>query len=83
MSSRMYWRPAQVDPPRNDLPYALKHAIARRFWGHDGSLYGEEIMFDKAMLGYLEGLADAKVDGASDLVAAIKTHGVVSVWIGE
>lgn len=36
----------------------------------------------KEFVWYLEGLADCGVEGADDLIAAIRTHGSVIVWIG-
>jgi hypothetical protein len=78
----MYWRPAPKDvPPVEELPYQLKKAVAQRLWGHDGSLYGDAVMIGKSMVDYLEGLADAGIDGAADLIAAINEHGAVVIWI--
>lgn len=83
MSSSMYWRPApKEEPPANDLPYALKRAVAQRFWHHDGSLYGDDYELGKEDVSYLEGLADAGIDGAAELIEAIRQHGRVLVWIG-
>lgn len=83
MSSSLYWRAApKALPPKHDLPSELKYAIARRFWGHDGSLYGDEIEMDKSSIGYLEGLVDGGVDGAQELIDAIRKETVVQLWIG-
>lgn len=84
MSSTLYWRPAPKDvPPAESLPFELKKAIARRFWDHDGSLHGEEIEVDTEGVPYLEGLSDAGVDGADELLQAIREHGRVLLWIGS
>lgn len=84
MSSSLYWRPAPKDePPANHLPSGLKYAIARRLWDHDGSLWGDEIEVGKEMIPYLEGLQDGNVEGASELIEAIREHGSVLIWIGE
>ena len=83
MSSTLYWRPAPKDvPPAEGLPYELKKAIARRFWDHDGSLHGDEIEVGAAEVPYLEGLSDGGVDGAEELLQAIREHGRVLLWIG-
>lgn len=82
MSSTLYWRPAPKDVPApRDLPTGLKWALARRLWGHDGSLNGDEIELDEAIVPYLEGLADGGVEGAADLIAALRAHGTVLLWI--
>jgi len=86
MSTSLYWTPAPRDvPPAEGLPYELKKAIAQRLWGHDGSVYGEKVELSRAtaIIPYLEGLADAGVDGAAELIRAINTHDSVLVWIGE
>lgn len=84
MSSSMYWRPApKEEPPAHDLPYELKHTVAQRFWNHDGTLHGDDHQLGKDDLPYLEGLADAGIDGARELIEAIKQHDSVLVWIGD
>lgn len=88
MSSSLYWRPApKEEPPAHDLPFGLKKAISQRFWGHDGSLYGDKVEMGASVIPYLEGLADGGTeeiaDGARELIAAIRKHGTVEVWIGE
>lgn len=82
MSTSLYWRPAPKNlPPENYLPPALKHAIAKRIWEHDGSVHGDEIEVNKAFLPYLEGLADGHVEGAGELISAIREHETVLLWI--
>lgn len=79
----MYWRPApKEEPPAHDLPYELKRAVAQRFWGHDGTLHADDHLLSKEDVPYLEGLADAGVDGATELIEAIRQHGRLLVWIG-
>lgn len=82
MSTDLYWRPAPKDVPSGeDLPYALKKALARRLWGHDGSLRGGHIEVGKEIVPYLEGLADGGVEGAAQLINLIRAHDVVELWI--
>ncbi|WP_242890225.1 hypothetical protein [Actinomadura litoris] len=83
MSSSLYWRPApREEPPAHELSYELKKAIAQRAWGHDGSLHGDEITIGPDWVPYLEGLSDAGIDGADELIKAIKDHERVLIWIG-
>lgn len=42
MSTNLYWAPAPPPPETGTFPVALKRAIARRIWGHDGSLLGDQ-----------------------------------------
>ncbi len=83
MSLSLHWRPAQPAQSWPRLPYALKSVIARRLWGHDGSVPGEETLVGLSEIDYLDGLADAGVDGALELRNAIKNYGAVFVWIGD
>lgn len=85
MTTTMYWRPAPKDvPPAHDLPDTLKRILAQRHWGHDGSLYGGEVQLGtQADRAYLEGLQDAGVTGAGELLTAVMKHGTVELWIGE
>ncbi len=88
MSTNLYMRPVpREQPPAEELPFGLKKAISQRLWGHDGSLYGDEVEVGPSMVPYLEGLADGGSGeisaGATELLAAIRTHGAVTLWIGE
>lgn len=87
MSSNLYMRPVPKNPPRDDLPFGLKKAIAQRFWGHDGSLFGDAIQVDRSWVMYFEGLRDSGngevAEGAAEVLAAIRDHGVVELWIAE
>lgn len=85
VSTTMYWRPApKTPPPGTDLPDTLKRIIADRFWDHDGTLYAEAAQLGtQSDLAYLEGLRDAGVAGADELLEAIRKHGAIEIWIGE
>lgn len=75
----LYWRPL-VPQEKKSLPYELKYAISRRWFGHDGSLKGSAIT-DEDSIHYLNGLADANVKGAKELIEAINQYGEVEVII--
>ena len=83
MSTTLYWRPVPKEhPPLEDLSSVLKYMLARRYWGHDGSLYGEEVEIGKEEIPYLQGLNDCGVEDADRLIAAIHDHGRVLIRIG-
>lgn len=85
MSTSLYWRPVPVDPSGTSLPYGLKKAVARRFWDHDGSLYGDPAELTADDLPYLEGVRDGGGEevaaGAQQLIDAIEKHGRVEIFI--
>jgi hypothetical protein len=72
------WR--LVDTVAHCLPKALKSVISRKLWDTDGSIGGGEVVLTLNDMPYLEGLRDAQVDGAQQLIDAIEKHGVVVVW---
>ena len=65
------------------LGKGLKYKIARRFWDHDGSLSGESVVIDSGHLPYFEGLRDAGVEGADEIIKAIQMYEKVDIWISE
>ncbi len=80
----MHWKPAHPEGSTwPKLPYALKAAIARRLWDHDGSMPGDQVELGLADVPYLEGLNDGGVEGAHILIDAINQHRAVVVWIGD
>jgi len=78
MSSNLYWRPVDVNAER--LPKSLKFAISRRLWDTDGSCGSGEAVMSVNDIPYLEGLRDAGVDGAKELIGHIEKHGAVILW---
>ena len=87
MSTNLYWRPVPREIPPARTVNALKRAIARRVWDHDGSLHGDTIIVGTELLPYLEGLRDAGTEetreDASELIEAIQEHGSVEIWIAS
>lgn len=84
MSTDLYWKPAPVVPEGARLPIALKYPLARLLWDHDGSLHGEPCIIgvrNTHVVGFLDGLAAAGVEGAAELAEAITKYGNVEVWI--
>lgn len=79
MSSNLMWRPAR--PPKSgSLPKDLKFKISKRLWGTDGSCGDGEATVTESDIPYLEGLADAGISGAAELIELIRKHGEVVLW---
>lgn len=81
MSASMYWRPVRPKPEGTYVDDRLRHVLARRLWNQDGSLSASPDVLDENMIPYLEGVRDAGVPAAQELIDAIKKHEVVEVWI--
>lgn len=81
VSTGLKWRPAVPLPDAEQLAYELKRALGRRLWGHDGSLHGDDQEVGSEFVPYLEGLVDAGLTSAQDLIDAIERHGRVIIWI--
>jgi hypothetical protein len=79
VSTNIYWRP--INPDKQCLPKDLKYKIARKYWGHDGSLGGEPVIIDKTDYAYFEGLKDAGVEGAEEIINAIDKYGEIEIML--
>lgn len=71
MSSSLVWEPA--NRKTHDLPYALKNALQKRYD------YPINTIMDSSNIEYLQGLADAGVEGSDKLIEAIEKHDRISV----
>ena len=78
MSSTLMWKPNEREG--SALSYDLKIILSRKVWGTDGSTGGDYVVIGSEYIGYLDGLDDAGVKGASELLKAIKEHGEVVIW---
>lgn len=78
MSSSLMWRP--VDKTAHNLPDQLKRTLSRKLWDTDGSCGHGEATMTHADIPYLEGLRDAGVKGADDLIKIIEEHEAVILW---
>jgi len=76
MSSTLKWRPANA--PSKSLPSDLKHPLSCRLW--EGSTGSGEKEMDLQDIEYLEGLRDAGVKGAKELIEHIVLHGTIVLW---
>ena len=83
MSMDLYWRPV-IPIEGQHLSRALKYAISRELWDHDGTLGGAATL-STAHVGFLRGMAAAGNEEVSKdcrtLVEAIEKHGAIVVWI--
>ncbi len=83
MSATMRYRRKLKAPNGVCIDRPLHSLLALRFFGHDGSLSSAPRCFDRnteALMAYLEGLRDANVKGAQELLTEIIDH-PVEIWI--
>lgn len=73
MSMGLYWKPEKNNDKR--LPDDLKRALQKRY---DTPLLDH--CLDDSDLSYLEGLRDAGVKGAQELINAIEKHGRIEIY---
>ena len=79
MSSTLMWRPV-VPVEGYRLPFELKKTLSRKLWDTDGSIGGGEAGMTEADIPYLEGLRDAGVKGADELIEILRKHGAIVLW---
>lgn len=77
MSSTLMWKP--VKNAQGSLSYELKRTISRKLWDTDGSCGGSAVI-NKDFIPYLEGIRDAGIKGADELIKILETHGKVEIW---
>lgn len=77
----MHWRPRPQKPEGEWVEDRLRHILARKLWDHDGSIADGPTALGRDMLPYLQGLADADVEGAAELIAAIQKYVEIEVEI--
>jgi len=89
MSSTLYFRAVPKDLPPASSASSLKHLLGPKLWGGNwSSAYGLENTATATadLIPYLEGIRDAgneeMREDADDLIAALKEHGEVDLWIG-
>lgn len=88
MSFNLWARPVPADQPESVGLYALKHTVAKRFWGQDGSLRSDTVRLTVDMLDYLRGVRDGSVaetkEAAQALIDLLEANPQgVDLWIGE
>lgn len=79
MSSTLHWRPTPPTLPPTGASSDLKHPLTKRY----RLQYDEPYQLNSDDLPYLEGLRDAGMGDAATLIADIRDHGSVEVWVGE
>ena len=72
MSSNLYWEPTNRGKNKC-LGTALKWVLQKRFG------YPVRVTLDEENILYLQGLADADIEGAQSLVDAIEKHGCIEL----
>lgn len=88
MSFSLFARPAPTDAPEPVYLGQLKHKMARRYWGHDGSLRTGCVRISRDDLSYLEGVRDGATgdtkEDADKLISMIRENPQgVDIWIGD
>lgn len=84
MSMDLYWQPIQ--PTKGELlSRAMKYALARHLWDHDGTLGGGPTVLNGGDVMFLKGMRAAggkEVKQDCDrLLQAIEKYGSIEVWI--
>jgi hypothetical protein len=83
VSSSLYYRPPQPKPEGYHLGYALKWALAGKYYDHDGSLTTDWFTLSQRDISFLEGVAAAGSDEtkkeAMRTINLIKKHGSIEV----
>lgn len=73
MSEDLYFEPSKRKRRRSCGDFQLRNIINDKF-GYQGSL-------DMRHSEYIEGLVDAKIEGAQELLSAIREHGSIDFTI--
>lgn len=73
MSTTLYWKPVTLEA--GYLPDELKYILQKRYEG-----YIEGVTIGPKSLNYLEGLKDAGVKGAEELMELIEQHEKIRIW---
>jgi hypothetical protein len=87
MSHGLYWRPVPKDQPPPESASSLKHLLIPKLWGDSTPPLGDETEAGRDLIPYLEGIRDSTGDSdmkedAAGLIAAIREHGAVEMWVG-
>lgn len=83
MSASMYWRPVNPKPEGEYVEDAVRYAIAKRLWDGNASDSTEKHEIESYDIVYLQGLRDAGVKGAQELLDAVRKHGNIEIWIAR
>ena len=75
MPRTLYFRPVLPEPMSTPLSDDLRDMLAMRF-----ALTNQVMRVGPDQIAYLEGLADAGIDGANLLVSAIREHGMIELF---
>jgi len=78
MSSTLMWKP--LTGAQGSLSYELKRVISKRLWDTDGSCGGGVATMNSTDLDYLQGLMDAGIEGADEIIDLIHEHGDIQLW---
>lgn len=74
MSSNLYWEPAERKKYNAGTDQALKWVLQKRYG------YPVHITMTTNDIPYLQGLADAKINGAQELIEAIEKYSDIELF---
>lgn len=85
MSTSLYYEPV-IKREAKSLANGLKYILGPTYWGHDGTLSGEEVYLTEDQLKYLCGIRDGTrdeqiKDSVNILIKAIQKYGSVRIWL--
>lgn len=86
MSTNFYWQAFPKEPPPVQYCSDIKRIMARRYWDHDGTLFGAVTTLGESDVPFLSGVAAATPhrevrEAAEEMIKAIREQGGVSIWI--
>lgn len=78
MSTNLMWKPKTQS--NGSLSKQLKKVISRRLWNTDGSCGGGVATVNETDIEYLNGLLDAGIEDAEELIDLINQYGEIELW---
>lgn len=83
--NQLWYRVVLPVPPAESLPDTLKTYLGNQLWETDQDSLSGSIVIQSdnlRVIGFLEALAAMEVDGAEELLTAIKDNLSVVIWTG-
>jgi hypothetical protein len=81
VSPSLHWKPVPKPPEDNDIDYDLALKLRKRIWEGNGTSFSIPVEVGEEIIPYLHGLMDCNVDGAAELIAEIREHGAIILYM--